>query len=81
MSNNGNLDTKEEVGEGKRAKNAPKRRKFRSFSLGKSTSLKATIIKVVLIEINIFSNSEIFDFMIPYVLIFIAFWNILFEAC
>ena len=36
MSNNGNLEPKDETSEGKRAKNTPKRRKFRSFSLGKS---------------------------------------------
>lgn len=35
MSNNNNGESKDEVVEGKRGKNTPKRRKFRSFSLGK----------------------------------------------
>ena len=36
MSGNGHLEPKEDIGEGKRVKSTPKRKKFRSFSLGKS---------------------------------------------
>lgn len=36
MSNNDNVEAKEELAESKRAKVTPKRKRFRSFSLGKS---------------------------------------------
>lgn len=36
MSGNGHSEPKEDIGEGKRVKSTPKRKKFRSFSLGKS---------------------------------------------
>lgn len=42
MSNNNNGESKDEVAEGKRGKNVPKRRKFRSFSLGEYSASLTT---------------------------------------
>lgn len=56
MSINNNGESKSEVTEGKRVKNTPKRRKFRSFSLGKYYMLE---IDIILIEIDNPSNIEI----------------------
>ena len=57
MSTNNEEESKADVGEGKKIKNTPKRKKFRSFSLGKC--LKTTLSIVYWLSFNI--ESEIFD--------------------
>ena len=57
MSTNNDEESKADVGERKKIKNTPKRKKFRSFSLGKC--LKTTLSIVYWLSFNI--ESEIFD--------------------
>ena len=76
MSNNNNGESKDEVTEGKRGKNVPKRRKFRSFSLGEySTSLTTSQIYFLIG----FYNPSKFALVFRIVFFFLI-WNILFKA-
>lgn len=44
MSTNNDEESKADVGEGKKIKNTPKRKKFRSFSLGKCLKTTLSIV-------------------------------------
>ena len=60
MSTNNDEESKADVGEGKKIKNTPKRKKFRSFSLGKC--LKTTLSIVYWLSFNIESEiSQLFE--------------------
>lgn len=70
MSNNNNGESKDDAAEGKRGKNTPKRRKFRSFSLGKY------IVKKIMRHYFLSK----FDSSLKFRFCFFLIWNIFFKA-